>query len=129
MPAIEAEQPQIKKPARVLVVGNPNAGKTSVFNSLTGAHARVANYPGVTVSRYSQAITLPSGRWAEIIDTPGTYSLSARSPEEMITVNEIMGPDVPDALVCVIDAASLSRNLYLFLQLTNVYFCSLQTNM
>src|SRR5690349_3125157 len=112
---VAANAPQ--KPLRVLVVGNPNAGKTSVFNAITGAQARVANYPGVTVSRYSQVITLPSGRRVEVIDTPGTYSLSARSPEELITVNEILGPEIPDVLLCVVDAASLSRNLYLCVQL------------
>ena len=65
---------------RVLVAGNANSGKTTVFNALTGAHAQVSNYPGVTVTRSSRQVTLPDGSEVEIVDLPGTYSLGAHSP-------------------------------------------------
>ncbi len=67
---------------QVLVAGNANSGKTTVFNALTGARAQVSNYPGVTVTRSSRRVTLPDGSGVEIVDLPGTYSLSAHSPDE-----------------------------------------------
>ena len=76
---------------RVLVAGNANSGKTTVFNALTGARAQVSNYPGVTVTRSSRRITLPNGSGVEIVDLPGTYSLSAHSPDEQVAVDEVLG--------------------------------------
>ena len=103
---------------RVLVAGNPNAGKTTIFNALTGARARVGNYPGVTVSRASRRITLPSGVSTELVDLPGTYSLSTHSPDEQVAVDEILGRrgDPPDVVVVVVDAGAIERGLYLALQ-------------
>jgi ferrous iron transport protein B len=104
---------------RVLVAGNANAGKTTVFNALTGARAQVSNYPGVTVSRASRRITLPSGSPVEIIDLPGIYSLSAQAPDEQVAVNEVLGrhDDLPDAIIVVVDAGAIERGLYLVLQI------------
>ena len=107
----------------VVVVGNPNVGKTSIYNQLTGERAHIGNYPGVTVERRTGRLALPGGSHAEVIDLPGTYSLSARSAEEQIAIEAILGLDgnPPPALaVVVIDAGQLSRNLYLVLQLVEL---------
>ncbi len=103
---------------RVALAGNPNTGKTSVFNLLTGANARVGNYPGVTVERESGRWKLP-GREVELIDVPGTYSLAGRSPEEQVAVRALFGLDGeqrPQVVVLVLDATQLLRNLYLAMQ-------------
>ena len=104
---------------RVLVAGNANSGKTTIFNALTGSRAKVGNYPGVTVARSSREITLPGGAHVELVDLPGTYSLSTHSPDEQVAVDEVLGRrgDVPDAVVIVVDAGSLERGLYLVLQI------------
>ncbi|MFO0613945.1 MAG: ferrous iron transport protein B [Polyangiaceae bacterium] len=103
----------------VLIAGNPNAGKTTVFNLLTGASAKVGNYPGVTVDRRSGRLAV-SGRSVEIVDLPGTYSLTSRSAEEKISVDAILGDPLgqrasltrPTAIVLVLDATTLRRGLY-----------------
>jgi ferrous iron transport protein B len=103
----------------VALAGNPNAGKTSIFNLLTGGSQKVGNYPGITVERHSGKSTLPRVGSVEVIDIPGTYSLSARSAEEQIASLAIIGlPPLerPDLVVVVIDATQLLRNLYLALQ-------------
>ena len=104
---------------RVLVAGNANSGKTTVFNALTGARAQVSNYPGVTVTRTSRRVTLPDGSGVEIVDLPGTYSLSAHSPDEQVAVDEVLGRhgDPPDAVIVVVDSGALERGLYLVLQI------------
>ena len=104
---------------RVLVAGNANAGKTTVFNALTGARAHISNYPGVTVTRASRRITLPNGAPVEIVDLPGTYSLTAHSPDEQVAVDGVLGryDDPPDAVVVVVDAGVIERALYLVLQI------------
>ena len=104
---------------RVLVAGNANSGKTTIFNALTGSRAKVGNYPGVTVARSSREITLPGGARVELVDLPGTYSLSTHSPDEQVAVDEVLGRrgDAPDAVVIVVDAGSLERGLYLVLQI------------
>ena len=104
---------------RVLVAGNANSGKTTVFNALTGARAQVSNYPGVTVTRSSRRVTLPTGASVEIVDLPGTYSLSAHSPDEQVAVDEVLGRhgDPPDAVIVVVDSGALERGLYLVLQI------------
>jgi ferrous iron transport protein B len=79
------------------VVGNPNAGKTSLFNALTGARQKVGNYPGVTVERRAGAVRLPDGRRAELIDLPGTYSLTPASPDEAVTRDAVLGHQSPAA--------------------------------
>ncbi len=105
--------------ARVLVAGNANSGKTTVFNALTGARAQVGNYPGVTVTRSSRRITLPDGAPVDIVDLPGTYSLSAHSPDEQVAVDEVIGRHgaPPDAVIVVVDSGALERGLYLVLQI------------
>lgn len=104
----------------VVVVGNPNVGKTTLFNRLTGQNARVGNYPGVTVERRSGTLT---GERVEMVDVPGAYSLAARSGEEQIALASVLGlgeERAPDLVVVVIDAGQLVRNLYLVLQLAEL---------
>ncbi|MAQ15201.1 MAG: ferrous iron transport protein B [Sandaracinus sp.] len=115
---------------QVLVAGNPNAGKTTLFNQLAGTRARTGNYPGVTVDRRTARVTLGQGEGArevELIDVPGTYSLTASSPEEAIAVDAILGTITPEeastkAVVVVADATSLARGLYLTLQVLECGF-------
>ena len=116
----------------VAVVGNPNTGKTTLFNRLTGQQARVANYPGVTVDRRSGTLRLPSPdrdkgdrtiTEVEVLDVPGAYSMTARSGEEQIAINAVMGLEgyeAPALVVLVLDASQLSRNLYLAIQLAEL---------
>src|SRR5882724_7609761 len=103
------------------LAGNPNSGKTTIFNALTGLRQKVANYPGVTVEKKTGRCHLPDGRWASIIDLPGTYSLISRSPDEQVAMEVLRGlrPDTPapDAVIVVVDASNLQRNLYLVSQL------------
>ena len=105
----------------VALVGNPNAGKTALFNALTGARQKVGNYPGVTVERKSGRLTLPDGRPAELVDLPGAYSLDPVSPDEAVTRDIVMGRLAgerrPDALVVVLDAANLDNHLRFALQI------------
>ena len=98
--------------------GNPNAGKTTLFNALTGSRQKVGNYPGVTVERVSGTLILPSGP-VECVDVPGMYSLTPRSEDERVAAASILGTEgepKPDLLVVVVDASNLERNLYLFSQ-------------
>ena len=113
------DRSDLSRVARVLVAGNPNSGKTTVFNALTGARAQVSNYPGVTVTRASRRVELPGGVVSEIVDLPGTYSLSAHSPDEQVAVDAVHGRhgDRPDVVVVVVDASVLDRGLYLVLQI------------
>jgi ferrous iron transport protein B len=105
----------------VALVGNPNAGKTSLFNALTGSRQKVGNYPGVTVERKAGRLALPDGRMCELIDLPGTYSLNPRSPDEAVTRDAIFGRiagERPlDAIVAVIDATNLRNHLRFVLEL------------
>lgn len=103
----------------VVLIGNPNVGKTSLFNCLSGQRARVGNYPGVTIERRESRLKLKRGG-ATLVDVPGTYSLSARSSEEQIALSSVLGvagDPTPDLVVVVVDAGQLTRNLYLVLQL------------
>lgn len=112
------------KTARVALVGNPNSGKTALFNALTGAHQKVANYAGVTVERKEGLIRAASGRTLSVLDLPGTYSLRARSPDEEVTRDAVLGRLVgetpPDVVVCVADATNLRLVLRLILELKAV---------
>jgi ferrous iron transport protein B len=108
----------------IAIAGNPNAGKTTLFNRLTGARQRVGNYPGVTVERKSGHMTLPSGEQVELVDLPGCYSIAARSPEEQIAHDVLLGESTdtrrPDTVVAVIDASNVRRNLYLATQIRDL---------
>jgi len=103
------------RPIRVALAGNPNSGKTTIFNRLTGARQHVGNYPGVTVERKEGACR-HAGRDLRILDLPGTYSLTAYSAEELIARNVLIH-ETPDVVIDIIDASNLERNLYLALQL------------
>jgi len=103
----------------VALAGNPNTGKTSVFNRLTGSDQKVGNYPGITVDRFEGRLSLGGGREARLVDVPGTYSLSARSAEEQIACQAIAGITplpAPALVIVVVDSTQLLRNLYLTLQ-------------
>src|SRR6185312_6462835 len=108
----------------IALAGNPNSGKTTIFNALTGLRQKVANYPGVTVEKKVGRCKLaggPGGKWCSIIDLPGTYSLISRSPDEQVAMEVLRGlrSDVtpPGVVVVVVDASNLQRNLYLVSQL------------
>src|SRR5437868_3077489 len=105
--------------ATVALLGNPNTGKTTLFNALSGLRQRVGNYPGVTVETKKGRFT-DGGRSFEVIDLPGTYSLAPRSPDEMVAVDVILGEQGgearPDVVVSIVDASNLDRNLYLTTQ-------------
>jgi ferrous iron transport protein B len=105
----------------VALVGNPNAGKSALFNALTGARQKVGNYPGVTVERHAGRMALPDGRQVELLDLPGTYSLEPSSPDERVTRDVVTGAQagerLPDAIVVVVDASNLDNHLRFTLQL------------
>ncbi len=109
---------------RMALVGNPNSGKTALFNALTGSRQKVANYAGVTVERKEGVVTAPSGRVIQVLDLPGTYSLRARSPDEAVTRDAVLGrlagEAPPDVIVCVADATNLRLVLRLALELKQV---------
>jgi ferrous iron transport protein B len=102
----------------VALAGNPNTGKTTLFNALTGSRAKVGNYPGVTVDRRVARLALPGGGAADLLDIPGTYSLVARSAEEQIALAAMIGAGMPrpDAVVVCVDATQPLRGLYLVMQ-------------
>ncbi|MBU3969457.1 MAG: ferrous iron transporter B [Alphaproteobacteria bacterium] len=110
--------------ARIALVGNPNSGKTALFNALTGAHQKVANYAGVTVERKVGLIRSTDGRAMSVLDLPGTYSLRARSPDEEVTRDAVLGrlagEETPDVIVAVADATNLRLVLRLVLELKAV---------
>jgi len=97
------------------LVGNPNAGKSALFNALTGARQKIANYPGVTVERKAGRLVLPTGETIELTDLPGSYGLNATSPDEEVTrrviLGELPGEPAPQVLVVVLDASNLEQHL------------------
>ncbi|WP_287966434.1 ferrous iron transporter B [Acinetobacter sp.] len=105
----------------IALVGNPNCGKTSLFNHLTGTRQKVGNYAGVTVERKVGHFTLPSGKAVRVLDLPGTYSLDATSPDEAITRDVVQGKiadeEQQDAFLCVVDATNLKLHLGLVLEM------------
>ncbi|AWM76782.1 ferrous iron transporter B [Phenylobacterium parvum] len=107
--------------ATFALVGNPNCGKTALFNALTGGRQKVANYAGVTVERKEGVADLPDGRRVRLVDLPGTYSLRARSPDEAVTRDAVLGrlkdEPAPDVILCVADATNLGLVLRLALEL------------
>lgn len=110
-----------QQPVSIALVGNPNCGKTALFNQLTGSRQKVANYAGVTVERKEGRLELPSGRKVRVLDLPGAYSLNATSPDEAVTRDVCTGqhPDEtqPDLLLCVADATNLRLHLRFVLEL------------
>ncbi|PWF45042.1 ferrous iron transporter B [Massilia glaciei] len=104
----------------IALLGNPNCGKTALFNRLTGARQKVANYAGVTIERKEGGFTSPAGRAFRVLDLPGAYSLSATTPDEAITRDVVAGvragERAPDAIVCVVNATNLRLNLRLVLE-------------
>ncbi|MEY3905493.1 MAG: hypothetical protein RIR59_316 [Pseudomonadota bacterium] len=105
----------------IALVGNPNAGKSALFNALTGARQKTGNYPGVTVERHSGRFALEDGRPVELVDLPGTYSLTPTSPDEVVTRDVVLGRQTgerrPDALIIVVDAGNLDNHLCFALEL------------
>ena len=113
----------MKNKLRVALVGNPNTGKSTIFNSLTGLNQKIGNFPGVTVDKKSGLSKMPDGEFIEIIDLPGTYSLYPKSADETI-VFEVLShkenPSFPDLVVVVADATNLKRNLLLYTQIADL---------
>ena len=108
----------MKKSFRIVLAGNPNCGKTTIFNQLTGTRQHVGNYPGVTVERKVGGFSLEGCR-VEIVDLPGIYSLSSSSPEEKVAFRELMSPGI-DLILNVVDSSIPQRSLYLTTQLTEL---------
>lgn len=113
----------MSKQINVALIGNPNTGKTSVFNALTGLNQKVGNYPGITVEKKEGVCKLPRGIKAHIIDLPGTYSLNASSLDENVVIELLLNKndkDFPDIAVVVTDVENLKRNLLLFTQIKDL---------
>lgn len=108
----------MKKTIKVAVAGNPNSGKTTIFNSLTGTRQHVGNYPGVTVDK-KEGVCNHNGYEIQLVDLPGTYSLTAFSIEEVVARNYIVD-EHPDVVVDIVDSSNLERNLYLATQLVEM---------
>jgi ferrous iron transport protein B len=121
VPSVSSAAP--RTPAYALV-GNPNCGKSTLFNALTGLKQKVGNYPGVTVERKVGTAYTQHGQPLTLIDLPGTYSLAARSPDEAVTRDILLGrradTPTPDRIVCIADATNLERNLYLVHQILDL---------
>lgn len=111
---------ETNKPFRAALVGNPNCGKTTLFNQLTGSYQYVGNWPGVTVERKEGRIKNLSDK-IDLIDLPGVYSLSPYSPEEIVTRNYILS-EMPDVIINIVDSTNLERNLYLTTQLLELEY-------
>jgi ferrous iron transport protein B len=108
---------------KVALIGNPNTGKTSVFNLLTGLHQQVGNYPGITVEKKLGVCNLPQDFKATILDLPGTYSLNASSLDENVVIELLLNkndPLFPDVAIVVTDVENLKRNLLLFTQIKDL---------
>ena len=111
------------KQINVALIGNPNTGKTSVFNTLTGLNQKVGNYPGITVEKKQGTCNLERNIKAHILDLPGTYSLNASSLDENVVIELLLNKkdkDFPDVAVVVADIENLKRNLLLFTQIKDL---------
>ena len=115
---IEEQNPMADNVLRVALVGNPNCGKTSLFNYATGAKEKVGNYGGVTVDCKEGMFTI-NGKKVQLVDLPGTYSLTEYSPEEMY-VRTYLRDNRPDAILNIVDAGTLERNMFLTTQLMDM---------
>ena len=124
MPQALVNPPIEKKAITVALAGNPNSGKTTVFNALTKLRQKVGNYSGVTVEKKLGRIIFEDKREIDVLDLPGTYSLDVRSPDEKVARDVLLGnmkdTTRPDIVVCVVDATNLERNLYLFSQIQDL---------
>src|SRR3954468_18119106 len=105
----------------VAIAGNPNCGKSTIFNALTGMRQKVGNYPGVTVEKKTGRFFGSHGEAMELLDLPGSYSLQVRSPDEAVARDVLLGRQPgatrPDVIICVVDASNLERNLCLVAQM------------
>lgn len=113
----------MSKQINVALIGNPNTGKTSVFNQLTGLNQKVGNYPGITVEKKEGICKLPRGVKAHILDLPGTYSLNTTSLDESVAVELLLNKndkDHPDVAIVISDVENLKRNLLLFTQIKDL---------
>ncbi|MGB9991640.1 ferrous iron transporter B [Massilia sp. SM-13] len=121
MDVVEKAAPAVVQMPMVALLGNPNCGKTALFNRLTGARQKVANYAGVTIERKEGQFTSPAGNQYRVLDLPGAYSLSAHTPDEEITRDVVAGlragEAAPEVVVCVVDATNLRLNLRLVLEI------------
>jgi ferrous iron transport protein B len=121
-PAPKAPGPS--RPPVYAVVGNPNCGKSTLFNALTGLKQKVGNYPGVTVEKKMGTVYSQHGQPISVIDLPGAYSLAARSPDEAVTRDVLLGRRAdtpqPDRILCIVDSTNLERNLYLVHQVLDL---------
>lgn len=119
-----ANQVEVSSQSTVVVLGNPNAGKSTLFNGLTGVKQHVGNYPGVTVEKRNGLISINDEQY-ELVDLPGTYSLAPNSPEEMLAVKILLGKPPaekkPDVILCVIDGSNIQRNLFLVSQVLELH--------
>ncbi len=108
---------------KIALIGNPNAGKSTLFNVLTGLNQKVGNFPGVTVDKKTGFCKLPDSRVSQIIDLPGTYSLYPKSKDELIVMEALAdkkSPVHPDLIIFVADASNLKRNLLLYTQIADL---------
>jgi ferrous iron transport protein B len=113
----------LAKDIKIALVGNPNTGKSTLFNLLTGLNQKIGNFPGITVDKKIGYCKLPDDRQAEIIDLPGTYSLYPKSKDESIVFQvlaDATNPSHPDIIVLVVDATNLRRNLLLYTQVADL---------
>lgn len=113
----------MKADIRVALVGNPNTGKSTLFNILTGLNQKIGNFPGITVDKKTGFCQLPDGRMAEIIDLPGTYSIYPKSKDESIVFSVLADKAkglIPDLIVVILDASNLKRNLLLYTQIADL---------
>jgi ferrous iron transport protein B len=121
MGAVDQQVQAAAKTPLIALLGNPNCGKTALFNRLTGARQKVANYAGVTIERKEGSFMLPGGRPLRVLDLPGAYSLAAHTPDEAITRDVVAGlragEQTPDAVICVVNATNLRLNLRLVLEI------------
>jgi ferrous iron transport protein B len=123
-PTITATVRTSERVHTVAIAGNPNSGKSTLFNALTGLRQKVGNYPGVTVEKKTGRFRGSHGETLELLDLPGTYSLQTRSPDEAVARDVLLGRRTdtpqPDVILCVVDATNLERNLYLVAQLAEL---------
>src|SRR5580698_9398553 len=120
LPAPPAAEPRT---ITVALIGNPNTGKSTLFNALAGMQAHVGNYPGVTVEKKIGRVRVGETTM-RLVDLPGTYSLAPRSPDEMVSVDVLLGRQSEvgriDAVLCIVDASNLERNLFLVSQVLDL---------